>query len=378
MQFTIFGFSQIGAFELGLNCADLCMLRWFINFKNSGKMVSKSIDGKKYYWVSYEKLAQELPVVACKKDTIYRKLTKLVKLGVLDKKTVKQGGTFSFYSTGINYHVLLKNTRNQIDVYDQPKNSCNQIDVYNQPKNAPDTTTPENPSADIAENTPIDAPQNPPIKNANFALSDNSVKFSQKQSEVSLDQLDIAPSQMEISPTKSEVYPAQLDIRPNHPDIYPNNSDKISNQTDIFSEQKINIPDQSTIQKPRAKDSDEFLLAEYLITHIQSRSPHIKRPNMDRWASVFAYMLNVESRTTEEITDLIDWIYKPDNFWCCRILDADQLKNKFDKLLAIKLYEDNNPRFSRYSTARPDTSNPDILVTDYGVYDLSGYELIGG
>ena len=99
---------------------------------------------------------------------------------------------------------------------------------------------------------------------------------------------------------------------------------------------------------------------------------------MDRWASVFAYMLNAESRTTEEITDLIDWIYKPDNFWCCRILDADQLKNKFDKLLAIKLYEDNNPRFSRYSAACPDTSDPDILVTDYGVYNLSGYELIGG
>lgn len=319
MQFTIHGFSQIGAYKLGLNCDDLCLLRWFINFRDSGNMVFRTINGKKYYWISYDKLTQELPIVASKKDTIYRKLKKMVEAGVLERETVKQGGTFSFYSTGVNFALLSNSTP---DVSTKPETS---------------KPTPKSNLLEESNNLP----------NEPHALTNNS---------------EINPNSLETFPHKAETHASK--------------SDNFSSQADIFLEQKINTPDKSTIQKPRAKD--EFILAENLINHIQNLFPHIKKPNLDRWASVFAYMLNVDGRTVEEITSLISWIYKPNNFWCCRILNPDQLKNKYDKLLAIKIYEENNPKFSRYAPPRPDTSNPNIFVTQYGVYDFSNCEIIGG
>ena len=52
MRFSFFGFSQRAAIDLGLDPADLLILRWFVDFRNSGKMISKEIDGKKFYLVS--------------------------------------------------------------------------------------------------------------------------------------------------------------------------------------------------------------------------------------------------------------------------------------------------------------------------------------
>lgn len=288
MQFTLSGFSQAEAVRLGLSGDDLYLLRWFVNFKNSGKMVFKIINGEKYYWVSYEKLVEELPLIVSKKDTAYRKFKKMVEAGVLDRKTVKQGGTFSFFKAGPNFDCLLKRT----------------------------------------DNNPNDATNYPTVP-------------------------DFSPNEA----TNSEFDPFYADFSPN--------------QTDFYSEQKINIPDQNTIQKPRAhaKKSDEFLLAETLINRIQSRFPHIKTPNLDRWASVFAYMLNVEGRTVKEIKGLINWIYKPDNFWCSRILNPDQLKKHYDRLLATKIHE----QTSRYLSNDPLAY---LYINEPIDYELLGFELV--
>ena len=47
MKYTIEGFSQQAAHELGLDALDLIILRWFVDFKDSGNMRTEFINVEK-------------------------------------------------------------------------------------------------------------------------------------------------------------------------------------------------------------------------------------------------------------------------------------------------------------------------------------------
>lgn len=111
MKYTILGFSQKVAVSFGLTAKDLLILRWFVDYSSSGKMVRKRIDEVDYYWVDYSGIIEELPILyTTKKDTIYRSLTNMSKLGILEHKTIKQGGVWSYYKIGVNYINLISDT----------------------------------------------------------------------------------------------------------------------------------------------------------------------------------------------------------------------------------------------------------------------------
>lgn len=46
MKISIEGFDQSRAVELGLCVADMVLLRWFVDFSNTGAMEKRIIDGK--------------------------------------------------------------------------------------------------------------------------------------------------------------------------------------------------------------------------------------------------------------------------------------------------------------------------------------------
>ena len=54
MKYTIEGFSQKVAKDLGLDALDLIILRWFVDFKDSGNMRTEFINGEKYYWIRHK------------------------------------------------------------------------------------------------------------------------------------------------------------------------------------------------------------------------------------------------------------------------------------------------------------------------------------
>ena len=68
LEYTIHGFSQENAIKLGLDDRDLLILRWFVRFKDNGKMASKIIDGDKYYWIKYEGIIEDLPITNIKSN----------------------------------------------------------------------------------------------------------------------------------------------------------------------------------------------------------------------------------------------------------------------------------------------------------------------
>lgn len=110
MKYTIEGFNQAKAVELGLCVADLIILRWFVDFAGTDKMLKRNIEGKEYYWIKYEGLLEDLPILSITKDTLYRRLKGLVEKELLDHITVKDAGTYSFYKLGKNYLALITDT----------------------------------------------------------------------------------------------------------------------------------------------------------------------------------------------------------------------------------------------------------------------------
>lgn len=119
MKYTIEGFSQEEATKLqktiiendktktiSLDCTDLVLLRWFVDFFPS--MMKVTIDGIQYAWVNYQAVLDDMPLLGLGKRSLFDRLRKMSQLGVLKHKTVRSGGTFSYYGFGGNYNLLVR------------------------------------------------------------------------------------------------------------------------------------------------------------------------------------------------------------------------------------------------------------------------------
>lgn len=107
MKYTIEGFSQEKAIEYGLDFEDLIILRWFVDF--SPKMSQKQIDNYTYYWINYQSILKDLPILGFRsKDRLYRKLKNMTDKNILKHKGIKnKEGSFSYYAFSDNYNKLI-------------------------------------------------------------------------------------------------------------------------------------------------------------------------------------------------------------------------------------------------------------------------------
>lgn len=119
MKYTVEGFNQETAIELGLDVDDLIILRWFVDFSNN--MKQKVIEETTYYWVTYEKLLNDLPILNVKKRALQYKLDKLIRAKILIHKNIKEDGNFSYYGFGENYSNLIADTEKVILPIDDEK-----------------------------------------------------------------------------------------------------------------------------------------------------------------------------------------------------------------------------------------------------------------
>ncbi|MBU3185633.1 hypothetical protein [Clostridium estertheticum] len=111
MKYTVQGFSQNKIVELGLDVVDTMLLRYFIDFKDSGSMSKEIFEGETYYWINYKNVIKELPILKLNKaDSIYRRFKKMADVNILEHKTKKEKGTFSFYKVGVAYLQLVSDS----------------------------------------------------------------------------------------------------------------------------------------------------------------------------------------------------------------------------------------------------------------------------
>jgi len=107
MKFTIEGFSQRDLVIFDMDPTDAVILRWFIDFKDSGKMFYQIIDGEVFYWLKYKQVVEDLPCIKIEKKALQRRFKKMSDSGVLDHITIKKDGTFSYYKTGKQFIKLI-------------------------------------------------------------------------------------------------------------------------------------------------------------------------------------------------------------------------------------------------------------------------------
>lgn len=109
MKFTMSGFNQRKLIEFGLDLKDAALLRYFIDFKDTNSMTMIVVDNKPYYWVKYEALKYDLPILGINSHVVLRRrLKKLEDCGVLEHYHKLKGGSFSYYAIGKNYKCLLE------------------------------------------------------------------------------------------------------------------------------------------------------------------------------------------------------------------------------------------------------------------------------
>lgn len=107
MKYTILGFNQEKAIELGFDVEDLLIIRWFVDFYSSSKMIKMNVGDKTYAWVNYSRVIEDIPILNMKKDTLSRRMKKICETGIMEHETLKQGGTFSLYKLTDKYDQLI-------------------------------------------------------------------------------------------------------------------------------------------------------------------------------------------------------------------------------------------------------------------------------
>lgn len=116
MKYTIMGFSHKKLMEFGMDVEDALILRYFIDFVESNKMISEVVDGKTYYWVRYDNVISDMPIINMKKDAVQRRFYKMRNAGLLIHYVKKSGGTFSYYGIGERYHELVDYTKEELNL----------------------------------------------------------------------------------------------------------------------------------------------------------------------------------------------------------------------------------------------------------------------
>ena len=348
MKYTIEGFSQKVAKDLGLDALDLIILRWFVDFKDSGNMRTEFINGEKYYWIRHKKLTDELPILSMQTNAFYRRLRKICECGVLKRVLLKENGSYTYYTLGENFIKLIstqslshskssKKTKKKSSLTkDEISSLMSDIDAYEK-------------SAE-----PFDK-----VNNLNNLDEENlSLNTSSISSELSPSSLEQLPTSFEQSPSSLEQPPSSLEQSP----------------SSLESNQIINLSNKSITSQYKDDVSAEFLLSELMWTLIKKNNPTFKEPNFNDWSKAFDIILNKDNRNFQEVTELIKWIYLENGFWGTHILNPWYFRDCYEKVLARKNFETSKKNLLSQCSLYSKQSLSSKQLNQYSSSDLSEFE----
>lgn len=376
MKYTIEGFSQKVAKDLGLDALDLIILRWFVDFKDSGNMRTEFINGEKYYWIRHKKLTDELPILSMQTNAFYRRLRKICECGVLKRVLLKENGSYTYYTLGENFIKLIstqslshskssKKTKKKSSLTkDEISSIMSDIDAYEK-------------SAE-----PFDKVNNlNNLDEENLSLNNSST--SSELSSSSLEQLptssESSPSSLKQLPTSSEQSPSSLKQTPTSFEQSPSSLEHLplsleQPPSSLESDQIINLSNKSITSQYKDDVSAEFLLSELMWTLIKKNNPTFKEPNFNDWSKAFDIILNKDNRNFQEVTELIKWIYLENGFWGTHILNPWYFRDCYEKVLARKNFETSKKNLLSQCSLYSKQSLSSKQLNQYSSSDLSEFE----
>lgn len=206
MKYSIEGFGQERAVELGLTAEDLVLLRWFVDFYGTGKMVKHLLPDGVYAWVNYKTVLEQLPIIKCNKRNLATRFERLVAAGVLTHKTIKQGGTFAVYGFGPKYDGL---------IYEQPTSEIG----------LPPRLNSDHPHVQIQTTPTSEIGRTKIILQEDYSIKDSSIKDKKKNvTALASDDIETEFKHLwELYPRKqgkANALKAYTKARKGHPDVY--------------------------------------------------------------------------------------------------------------------------------------------------------------
>ena len=171
MKNTISGFNQEKLLEYGLDLKDAMLLRYFVDFRDTESMSMIIVDNKPYYWVKYDHLKSDLPILGINSnDALRKRLKKLEECGILGHYHKLEGGSYSYYCLGDNYPKLIKSATENKDFnsYDPPTEKSDPSDSKVVPLRLENRTPPTQKS----EQNNLSTKDNKNIYSANDARDD--------------------------------------------------------------------------------------------------------------------------------------------------------------------------------------------------------------
>jgi hypothetical protein len=97
--------------KISLDLKDATILDFMVKFIHTGQLDCEIIDGKPFYWVAYQKIIDENPLLGiADKDVIARRLERLCSAKILTKELLKKKGNKTYFAFGSNYQKLVTDT----------------------------------------------------------------------------------------------------------------------------------------------------------------------------------------------------------------------------------------------------------------------------
>ena len=383
MKYTIEGFSQKVAKDLGLDALDLIILRWFVDFKDSGNMRTEFINGEKYYWIRHKKLTDELPILSMQTNAFYRRLRKICECGVLKRVLLKENGSYTYYTLGENFIKLIstqspshskssKKTKKKSSLTkDEISSLMSDIDAYE--KSAEPFDKVNNLNNLDEENLSLNT------SSISSELSPSSLEQLPTSSESSPSSLEQSPTSFESSPSSLEQLPTSLEQSPSSLEQLPTSSEQPPSSLEqspssLESNQIINLSNKSITSQYKDDVSAEFLLSELMWTLIKKNNPTFKEPNFNDWSKAFDIILNKDNRNFQEVTELIKWIYLENGFWGTHILNPWYFRDCYEKVLARKNFETSKKNLLSQCSLYSKQSLSSKQLNQYSSSDLSEFE----
>lgn len=127
MKYSVMGFSQEKIMQLNnsgcnIDITDLAILSWLEKIANSPNTVKEVKENKVFFWVKYQALLDDMPILNIKKRMLYARLQKMVDAGILLHESKKAGGTYSFYAFSDVYNGLVFSEQRGQNIFDPVQN----------------------------------------------------------------------------------------------------------------------------------------------------------------------------------------------------------------------------------------------------------------
>lgn len=122
MRYTVEGFNQAKLVEFGLDIIDAMILRWYVDFLP--KMTTLELNGKRYCWVKYSAVIEDLPCVGIKNSQVMaRRFDNLVSSGVMEKHVERKQGNFTCFRLTNKYLILVEGSTQKSEAPDLKVNT---------------------------------------------------------------------------------------------------------------------------------------------------------------------------------------------------------------------------------------------------------------